>query len=333
MKTKLMFNLHDDLSKFDLGDSGACPGSWQGCEALHLHKVNSAIFLQEEVPFASYRLQADVVIPEHVGFIGFAFGARDAENFELIYLAPEEIQYDPVMNGSMTWQVYNGPSYQKPLPNTTGEWRKFTVDVEPSGATVYLGDDPEPQLVIKNLQHGGAPGKVGIWNFLSSYIRNFTIEEITPTAPIEQRLADQRQLQSDSFITEWQISQPYIRGNSLADQQEWTTSVVEENGTLNINRIHKAGPDSTVLVKGTVTVPEGRESILSLGFSDHIRLWVNDKEVYQGDWNWNPPASDGRVRSSFARIPVQWQPGENTVTAEVSQSEFFGWGLSVQTGL
>jgi pyrophosphatase PpaX len=132
---KHSWTLVDDLEKFDLGDSEAYAGEWRNMKALHINKAGVAAFLKEAVPFQSFRLQAYVAIPEEVGFIGLVFGARDSSNYELIYLSPGntegigEIQYDPVMNGSTTWQIYNGPNYLTHTPYTVGEWVQFTVDV------------------------------------------------------------------------------------------------------------------------------------------------------------------------------------------------------------
>jgi len=123
------WSLTDDLDMFDMGDSGACVGEYRGKQALHLNRTGSAVLLRDDLPFESFRMQAEVAIPDAIGFAGLVFGAKDSLNYELVYLAPVEIQYDPIMNGSMTWQIYNGPAYQKPLPNMTGRWttlaRKF----------------------------------------------------------------------------------------------------------------------------------------------------------------------------------------------------------------
>ncbi|MFB9324580.1 hypothetical protein ACFFSY_01335 [Paenibacillus aurantiacus] len=328
--TRQLYTLWDDLKRLDLGDSGACPAKWQGRDALYLEKLNSAVFLRDEVSFRSFRLQAEVAIPHEVGFIGLVFGAKDPANYELIYLAPVEIQYDPIMNGSMTWQIYNGPSYQLPLPNMTGAWQTFTVEVQPEGAIAYLGDGTGPRLVLSSLQHGGTIGKLGIWSFLPSYIRNLSIEEIEP-APLERRTTDLQKLQSETYITAWQVSDPFLADQT--DERNWAEAFVEENGTLNINRIHKAEPGVSVEVRSTVTVAEEQETTLSLGFSDGIRLWLNDKEIYQGEWFWKPPAHDGRIRPDLMNIPVKWHAGLNTIRAEIKQTESFGWGLAVKTGL
>lgn len=76
-------------------------------KALYLEKMNSAVFLRNEVKYNYFRLQAEMAIPGEAGFIGLVFGAKDHGNYELMYLAPVEIQYDPVINGSLTWSQLN----------------------------------------------------------------------------------------------------------------------------------------------------------------------------------------------------------------------------------
>ncbi|WP_409344641.1 hypothetical protein [Paenibacillus sp. MBLB4367] len=329
---RLAWSLWDDLVHFDLGESGATPQIWRDREALYLEKASSAVFLRHDVSFDCFRLQAEVAIPGHAGFIGLVFGARDSSNFELAYLAPEEIQYDPVMNGSMTWQVYNGPSYQKPLPNTTGVWRTLAVEVQPSGAAVYLDDDPEPQLVVSNLQHGGAAGQIGFWNFLPCYIRNLSVTEIQPS-PIVRTNREFHRLLSETFVMEWMVSEPYHKNGHSVVLPGRTKAYVEENGTLNINRMYSAEQGATVQAFSAFSISEEKETLVTFGFSDQLRLWVNEEEVYEGKWGWSPPAGDGRIRPDFAGVPIRWRAGLNTIRAEITNHEGFGWGLSLRTGL
>ncbi|MEK3758440.1 hypothetical protein MKZ07_08350 [Paenibacillus sp. FSL P4-0338] len=320
----LSFTLWNDLERFEWGDYSVRTGSYKGRQAAYLEQAGSAVFLREDITFPCYRLQAEVAIPGEIGFVGLLFGAKDACNYELVYLAPIEIQYDPVMNGSMTWQIHNGPKYQKPLPNTTGKWVNFAVEVQPEGARVYMGEDSAPQLVIPNLQHGVPAGRIGFWGFAPCYIRNLVFEEIQP-APIPRRETDLKQLSADTFVTEWMVS--------ATTGDDWNKAVVEENGILNFNRRFTAKQGSVVRARSTFHLAEEAESYITLSFSDQVRLWVNEEEVYQGTWCWNPPVSDGRIYSDYARVPVQWKAGMNTIRAEVMNTEQFGWGLCVRTGL
>lgn len=329
---KLNWNLWDDLEHFDLGGTQAQSGVYQGKQALYIKGNGSAILLRDDIAFDSYRIEAEVAIPEQVGFVGLVFGAQDSHNYELVYLAPVEIQYDPIMNGSMTWQIYNGSLYQKELPNTTGKWMKFAVEVQPNGAAVYLGDDPTLQLIIPNLQHSGKIGKIGVWSFLPSYIRNLSVEGIEPIS-ISKRETDLQSLSSETFITDWMVSEPYLLNESPITVDNWIKASVEENGTLNLNRIYRAEQGISVQVQSMISVPEEKESVLTFGYSDSLRLWINEEEIYQGSWRWNPPLNDGRIRSNYASVPVRWRTGQNTIRAEITNQESFGWGISMRTGL
>ncbi|MEO3945852.1 hypothetical protein [Gorillibacterium sp. CAU 1737] len=305
---------------------------WQGRDALYLEGIHKAIFLREAISYPAYRFTAEVAIPGDVAFAGLVFGAQDSDNYELVYLAPYEIQYDPIQNGSMTWQIHNGPAYQKPLPNTTGVWQTLTVEVQPGGARVFFGEDAqEAALTLPNLQHGGKPGKVGLWSYLPCYFRNLVIEEIPQQQLLPSQEVGLAGLQAESFVTEWQVSAPY-QGESV-EPQEWNKAFVNEDGTLNLNRLYRAEKGAVVQLSSGVELEEERESVLTLGYSDAIRLWVNEEEVYSGSWRWNPPHSDGRVRPTHASVPIRWKKGHNSIRAELTHEEPFGWGLAVRTGL
>jgi hypothetical protein len=322
------WNPADEDGKFDLGDSGARPGQFLGTRALYMEKPGAAIWLREEIPFSSYRVEAEVAIPESVGFVGIAFGAKDEANYELIYLAPVEIQYDPVMNGSMTWQIYNGSRYQKPLPDTTGSWTKLIVDVHPEVAVVYLGDDPAPQLIVSNLQHKGEGrrGAIGLWNFLPAYVGRISVTEIEPIA-LEAHRPNLRELAEEGFVTEWLVSEPYPQNAEAGQASGWNAVEVEENGTLNLNRPYTSHPGLAVTAEAAVNVAEEGEFPIHFGFSDRLKLWINGEPVYEGSWRWQPPGSDGRITADLVTLPIRWRAGENRIRAELTCDETFGWGL------
>jgi hypothetical protein len=322
---KQLWNLWDHTEPFDLGESKAVSSEYLGKPALYLENMGAVVLSREYAHFEHFRLEAEVAIPNQVGFVGLVFGAQDAENYELVYLAPVEIQYDPIMNRSMTWQIYNGPQFQKPLPNTTGSWRKLAVEVHPDWAAVYLDDDTAPQLVISTLQHGGAKGKYGFWSYLPGYIHHFSIQEIPPTEKLISSADDHKQ---NGVLTDWLVSSPYTLNELSAPDELWTKASVEHNGTLNINRLYQAGIHSTIQAKSQLYSEEEQEAILTFGFSDELRLWINEIEVYHGSWRWGPPSSDGRIHMDHQRLPIHLKAGHNTVRAELTNKESFGWGLA-----
>ncbi|TBL78199.1 hypothetical protein [Paenibacillus thalictri] len=338
----VLFNsLHGDLSRLSLGESGAIPGEWKGRGALYFENNDLAapVLLLDEMNAESYRLQIEMACPGPYGFVGLVFGARDAQNFELVYVSPGtddepgEIQYDPIMNGSSTWQIYNGPRYQAPAPMPSGEWTQLAVEVKGRSAAVYVGDSSSPQLFIPNLLHGPCTGKVGVWGYLPSYVRHLTVED-TGSALTLEAPDDLSRLMSETYVTEWLVSGPYPYGTAIPADMSWTKAAVEENGTLNINRLFPADRDVTIQVRSTFSISEDQETMLSFGFSDELRLYMNEQEVYQGEWKWAPPESDGRIRPDHIKLPVSWKAGIYTIRAELTSREgMFGWGLGVRTGL
>lgn len=331
---KRSWSLVEDVSILELGESDATIGEWREIKALHLNKAGTAVFINNKFQMESFRLQASVAIPETVGFIGLVFGARDSTNYELIYLSPGdgkgngEIQYDPVMNGSTTWQIYNGPSYLSYTPYNVGDWVKLTIDVHNQSAKVYIGDDfSAPQLIISKLQHGEVLGNIGVWGYLPVYIRNLSIEEILniPLSPAE--------ITKDAFINEWLVSEPYPT-NLQPDELKWNEALTEENGTLNINRFFKSDAGKVVQIKSSFTVSSDTESYISFGFSDELRLWINEEEIYYGIWMWDPPKNDGRISPDHLTMPVSLRKGVNTIRAELTSKEtMFGWGICIKPGI
>lgn len=331
---KRSWSLVEDFSVLELGNSDASLGEWRGMKALHLKKTGGAVFINNEFHLESFRIQALVAIPEAIGFIGLVFGARNSANYELIYLSPVasngtgEIQYDPVMNGSTTWQIYNGSSYVSYTRYNVGDWVKLTIDVHEQSATVYVGDDfSTPQLIISKLQHGEVFGKIGVWGYLPVYIRDLSIEGIPS---ISHSFAERKK---EEFINEWLVSEPYSF-DSQPNELSWIAASTEENGTLNINRLFSSENEKVVQIKSSLTLSSETKSHISFGYSDELRLWINEEEVYHGLWMWDPPKNDGRIRSDHVTMPIIWRKGVNTIRAElISKETVFGWGICLKAGV
>ncbi|GAA3412085.1 hypothetical protein ACFFNY_10535 [Paenibacillus hodogayensis] len=342
--SKSAWSLTTDLNEFDLNGSGAYPGAWHGREALYIeNRLGAPVLLKSQLNLDRYRLQAEIACPQAPGFIGLVFGVRDSRNYELVYVSPGtetdpgEIQYDPVMNGSTTWQINNGPEYQAAAPFIDQEWSKLCLEVQQHEVSIRVGEDPVPQLVIRNLQHGRCCGTIGVWGYLPSYIRNLSVETIEPNDSVPaEKAAGLKRLAAETFITGWTVSEPYFADGdfNVSGGGSSVYADVEENGTLNLNRLFPCASGMAVQASCKFTIPEEKETVLTFGFSDCLRLWVNGEAVYQGDWTWTPPGSDGRIRPDFAEARVRWRAGLNTIRAEVGSTEaIFGWGLAVKTRL
>ena len=81
------------------------------------------------------------------------------------------------------------------------------------------------------------------------------------------------------------------------DGDTWLPARVEENGTLNLNRVLDHAPGTSAYAGCQVRSDAEGRALLSLGFSDRLRLWPNGELLHEGQWRWNPAqGSDGRVR-------------------------------------
>ncbi|WP_199617096.1 hypothetical protein [Paenibacillus alkalitolerans] len=342
--SKLQWNFIDDLHQFDLGKSGAELGVWRGCDALRFEGGHCyPVLLREPLTMDCFLLRAEIACtPE--SFAGLVFGAADSNNFELVYVSADNewnlpnVQYDPVMNGSSTWQIYHGPRYQALAPVPSGEWVKLSLKVETNRVTVYIGEDAAPKLVIPNLMHGSVlGGKIGVWGSSSSYLRNLSVEKIEePNSRLFENAPAPMQLADETLITEWMVSKPYNIKDGIVPGVPWIAAQVEENGTLNLNRLYTSAKGAAVQAKCSFYLSEEKESLLSFGFSDRLRLWVNETEFFKGEWKWHSSgkATDGRIRFDHVSVPIRWQAGLNTIRAEIVSDEvMFGWGISVKTRL
>lgn len=310
-----------NLSAWEIPDGVAELAAWQGRPALRFSGAPRPVLLSAPPPSTAYTLEADVSTGEHPAFIGLIFAAQDSENYELVYVhpgdpsTPASVQYDPVMRGSNTWQIYQGPRYiVENVPVPLGRWVRLRLDVRPEGVAITVGEGAEPQLVVSPLMNGTAAGQVGLWCYGNPcYVGRF---EVTPAiGPVQWAAAPPLPA---GTITEWLVD-----GKPVA---------VEANGTLNFNRLFKAAAEGSVArAVAHIERAEDGEALLTFGFSDRLRLLVNGQECYTGEWRWAPPNSDGRIRPDHASARVPLRQGRNVIAAEVSTAEpQFGWGLTLR---
>lgn len=318
----MMWTFADDLTEWEIPDGVAEPGAWQGRPALRFTGVPRPVLLASPTASTAFTLEAEVSTGENPAFIGLIFGAQDAENYELVYLhpgdenSPASVQYDPVMRGSNTWQIYQGPRYiSEAVPVPLGGWVRLRLDVRPEGVAITVGAAPAPQLVVAPLMNGTPAGRIGLWCYgAPCYVASVTMTPAEGAFP-----AVEPPPLPAGTLTEW-----------LVDGKPVT---VEVNGTLNFNRLFKATEAGSVARAAAIIDRSSvaGEATLTFGFSDRLRLLVNGQECYQGEWRWQPPDSDGRIRPGHASVRVPLRQGPNRIEAEVSTAEpHFGWGLTMR---
>ena len=165
-----------------------------------------------------------------------AFGHVNAPDCELVYVSATNpwsfpnLQYDPVMRGSTTWQIYHGPRYQARVPITRDQWVRLTAKVHRDHIRIYMGDMTEPCLVIPDRMLAATTAQtIGVWGSPGSYARSLRTTAIAlEPKPVSPAWPQPR------WITEWQVAK--------RPHGPWVHARVEENGTLNLNRLFPAEP-------------------------------------------------------------------------------------------
>lgn len=332
MASTFYHSFTDGLRHWALDNAQAELAPWLGRQALMLRSGFLPAPVEMEPP---YTLRATVSSGPGECYLGFCFHLVDSENYETIYLAPQAgdrltgIQYDPVMNGSNTWQVFGdadglaaGP-LQPPLRRE--HWHKLEVHVWADIAHVYVDDGPSPKAVFP-LRSGLRQGRVGLWGYLPSYVMDFEMRQLAaPPPPIhEPKVAV-----PTGTVREWLVAQYDERLQTFVGPRRARS---EHNGTLCLNRLFRAAPGARAIVACDIDLPESvHAALLELGYSDRARVWWDGLLVHEGEWRWDPPESDGRIRPGHTRAELPAAPGRHHLVAEVGVTEpAFGWGATAR---
>jgi len=305
-----------DPSSLDLHAQTAETCTWQGHAAL---KLNGLAVLPG-VRQREGRIEAWIGA-EGTCYPGIAFRVQDERDYELAYPQPhtsgqwDALQYDPVINGTNTWQLYHGLPYQKAVEVPTGRWFLLRVDYKGRRAAISL--DGQPPLVVERLAHPIQAGGVGVWTYLPAYFRDLrlsSVAEMPKGAGVIPR-------QPAGLVKGWEADGLGV----LA---------CEPNGTINLNRYLPVETKAVTLRK-RFTTGRARTLLLSFGFSDVLELSLDGEQVYSGEHLWRdlPVWKErGYVDIHYAQVTLEVPAGEHELVAQLGKKEYFGWGLIMKMG-
>lgn len=112
------------------------------------------------------------------GFIGIAFRINENNSkFEAIYIRPTNGRAENQLRRNRSIQYFSYPDYsyerfRKENPGEyesyadmgLNEWIKLTIIVKDSEARLFLNDNKQPSLIVKDLKHGAVgSGGIGLW--------------------------------------------------------------------------------------------------------------------------------------------------------------------------
>jgi hypothetical protein len=303
-------------------------------------------------------VDVDVATPASRGFFGIQFRIdAEGKNAEWVYLRqhksgyPDAMQYTPVLNTGLNWQIYNGPGFTGAIDIPKDVWFHLRLEVSGAQAKLYVKDMDKPALVMNDLKSGVQKGQVALAVLTgATYFSNFEIRT-TADADWERRLPPM----PPGTLTRWSLSPAYdalARNLELpptpsdSEVMHWREVEAEPPGFVVIYRYREA-PHPRVsfandfskrlepqagmkVVYARTTIDSDRDQVkkLCLGYSDDVSVFLNGKILFRGRsaQNFRDPGFLGIVNPENDAVYLSLKKGRNELMLAVSELGG-GWGF------
>jgi hypothetical protein len=296
-------------------------------------------------------IDVDVATRAKRGFFGIQFRvADDGANAEWVYLRQHKsgladaMQYTPVLNTGLNWQIYNGPGFTGAVDIPKDVWFHLRLEVAGAQAKLYVKDMDKPALVMNDLKSGIQKGQVALAVLIGeTYFSNFEIRA-TPEVPWERHLP----AMPGGTITKWSVSpsydgltrnleRPLLPAESAAIK--WQEVEAEPPGFVVLYRYRQA-PHPRVSFQGDfskrlepqpgmkviyarTTIDSDREQVkkLFIGYSDDVSVFLNGKILYRGRsaQGFRDPGFLGIVNPENDALYLPLKKGSNELMLAVSE--------------
>jgi hypothetical protein len=305
--------------------------------------LRGGLALIEDAEFTDGVIEYFCAFPDARAFVGATWRVQDAYNREEFYIRPHQSgnpdanQYTPVFNGLSAWQLYHGEGYGIPVAYEFDTWFPVKIVVAGDEAEVYIDDLETPALFVDDLKRETAPGAVGLAvpNFGAARYAEFRFEAVDK--PELKGRVERTRTAPAGTVMEWQVSNPFaeqtLEGSpeltpSLKDGLAWTSLQSEPTGLANLSRVSVLTREAnTVFARLTVISDRAQSKTLEFGYSDRLRLFLNDRLLYTGNNGYR--SRDYRYLGTigyFDAVTVSLDKGKNEFWFAVSES-FGGWGV------
>ena len=323
---------------------------------LEDHLGRKSLFLKggfavvKDSEFTDGIIEFDIAIKPERGFMGAVWRLQDPENYEKFYLRPHQSgnpdanQYTPVFDGLAGWQLYYGEGYGTPINYLFNKWMHVKIVVSGKNAEVYIMDMVNPILFVHELKREVTSGKVGLiaepTPMLSSqaHFSNFSYTNMS-NPPLKGRTREPEPV-AEGTIMSWLVSETFgenTLGNKYqitkADKKKlvWNRLSCEPSGLANLARLQGITREkNTVFARVTVVSEKEQIKQLQFGFSDRVKVYLNDQLIYGGNNTFR--TRDYRFLGTigyFDELYLPLRKGENELWMAVSES-FGGWGLQAR---
>jgi hypothetical protein len=301
-------------------------------------------------------IDLDVATPAARGFFGIQF-RTDSLNGEFVYLRqhksglPDAMQYTPVLNTGLNWQLYSGPGYTAAVDIPRDTWFHLRLAIAGAQARLYVQDTTRPALDIADLKSGVEQGEVALADLIGATCFSNVQVRVTPDAPWQRRPP----AMPPGTLVHWSLSPAYDalqrdleRPLSPAERAAiaWQDVEAEPPGIVAIYRYRQA-PHPRVtfqsdfstrlqpqpgmkVVYARTTIRSDRDVVrkLSQGYSDDVSVFLNGRILYRGRsaQAFRDPGFLGIVSPDDDAVYLPLNKGNNELVLALSELGG-GWGF------
>ncbi len=332
----------------------AKPVEYQGRKCLYLNGGGATL---KDLEMRDGVIDVDVATPANRGFFGIQFRIENDTNAEWVYLRqhksglPDAMQYTPVLNTGLNWQIYSGPGFTGAVEIPKDVWFHLRLEVTGAQAKLYVTDLDTPALIISDLKSGVQKGQIALAVLTgATYFSNFEVRE-TPAANWERHFPPM----PAGILTKWSLSPSFdaLARNlerplspSEIKTIEWQDVEAEAPGFVVINR-YRESPHPRVtfqsdfakrlepqpgikVVYARTIIHSVREQVkkIYIGYSDDVSVFLNGKILYRGRsaQNFRDPGFLGIVSPDNDALYIPLKKGDNELILAVSELGG-GWGF------
>ena len=302
--------------------------------------------LLEDVTFTDGTIEVDVAVDGRRSYPGIMFRVQSEAAYESFYirphragLYPDALQYTPVFNGVAGWQLYHGEGFTAGADIPSDTWVRVRLEVRGGQARVFLGDRPDPALVIPRLEHGASAGALGVSGPSdgTAYFSNFRYSD-DAGAPFA---APPAVTPPPGTLLNWSVSGTYpadrVRRTAYPNfyaifLADWRSVTADSTGLVDVARYvrreHETG--DLVLARTVVRADTAQAATLSFGYSDDVDLFLNGRRLFSGESGYQSrdPSFLGLVGLHDA-VHVELEPGLNEIFLMLTE-RFGGWGFMMR---
>jgi hypothetical protein len=261
------------------------------------------------------------------------------------------MQYTPVLNTGLNWQLYSGPGFTGAVDIPRDTWFHLRLEIAGAQARLFVKDMDKPALVMDDLKSGLRKGELALAVLTgATCFAGFEVRE-TPEVAWQRHPP----AMAPGALTRWRIS-PSL--DALARHLErapapselaamaWQDVEAEPPGLVVLNRYRDAPhprvsfqsdwskrlepQPGTRVVYARTTVHADRDGVrkLLLGYSDEVSVFLNGRSLYRGRsaQAFRDPGFLGIVDAENDAVYLPLKKGRNELLLAVSELGG-GWGF------